>query len=175
MLARPESSVARNPFTMMRRMFDDMERLFGGESMGLDELEGALDVARPLPSGLWAPKIDVREKDGKLLVRADLPGLKGNEVQVNVDNDMLTISGERRDEYEGENAGVYRRERSYGCFERRIALPKSVDPNAIDARFEDGVLQITAPLPQRGSRGRRIDVKSSSGTLGREDPSKQKH
>jgi len=158
---------------MMRRMFEDMERLFGWPSAGvggLEELEDAFELPRSMKS-LWTPRIDVREKEGKLLVRADLPGLKSDDIQVNLEDDVLIISGERRDEFEGEREGVYRSEQCYGSFERRIALPQGIDPNAIDAKFENGVLQISAPLPQQASRGRRIDVKGGSRTL----EEKQKH
>jgi len=71
----------------------------------------------------------------------------------------LTIAGERKDEYRGEEGGVSRSECSYGRFERSIALPEGLDPNAIDAKFENGVLELSAPLPKKESRSRRIEVK----------------
>jgi HSP20 family protein len=151
-----------HPFHVMRRMMNEMnhymDRFFDFGAYPSTEL----DLWRDFPRGLWQPQIDVREKDGKLLVKADLPGLKAEDLDVRVENEVLTIAGERRDEYEGEEKGVRRAERSYGRFERRIALPSGVDFDAIDAKFDDGVLEIAVALPmERG--GRRIDVKSGGG------------
>jgi HSP20 family protein len=168
-LARRYEPAAMSPFTMMRRMMEDMERVFEGglfAPFGGLARSGPEDFGTRLPRGIWAPRIDVRELDGKLVVHADLPGLKGEDVDVRVENDVLTISGERKEEREDEQGNVYTSERSYGRFERSIALPPGIDPNAIEAKFDNGVLELSAPLPE-SRKARRIDIKGSTSTTGK--------
>ena len=86
------------------------------------------------------------------MVRADLPGMRRDDVQVDVDNDVLTIAGERRQENEENREGVFRSERSYGQFYRAIPLPENVDTSKVKASFNDGVLEVTAPLPKEEQR-----------------------
>jgi HSP20 family protein len=165
-LARPYEPATLSPFTMMRRMMEDMERVFEGGVFapfgGLARL-GSQDPGTRLPRGVWAPRIDVREHNGKLVVHADLPGLKGEDIDVRVENDVLTICGERKEEHEEEQGNVYASERSYGRFERSIALPPGIDPNAVEAKFDNGVLELSAPLPEN-RKARRIDIKGSTAT-----------
>jgi HSP20 family protein len=108
----------------------------------------------------WAPLVEVFERGNNLVVRADLPGLNRDDVDVEVDNDALIIRGERHNDFEDEQEGYYRSERSYGSFYRAIPLPEGVDPNACNATFRDGVLEVTLPKPpQQVSRARKINVK----------------
>jgi HSP20 family protein len=144
--AEPRTSVT--PFGFMQRWMEDMDRLFGSP-FGREWSGG----------GTWAPQIEVVEKNGRLEVRADLPGMRPEDVKLTVDKDILTISGERKCEHEEKQQGLYRCERSYGSFERRVALPSGVDPNAVEAHFENGVLAVTMPAP-REARGRSIAIKS---------------
>ena len=110
--------------------------------------------------GLWAPQVEVLERGNNLVVRADLPGLSRDDVDVELDNDMLIIRGERHSDVEDDSEGFYRSERSYGSFYRAIPLPEGVDPNACNASFDNGVLELTLPKPkQEPSRARRIDVR----------------
>jgi HSP20 family protein len=150
-----------SPLGMLGRMMEDMDRIFGdfgfGRSQMLSPFRGGFTES------MWSPNVEVMEKEGKLFVRADLPGLKPEDVNVNVENDVLTLRGERRNEHEEEKEGLYHCERSYGRFERSIGLPSGIDPNSIDARFENGVLEISAPLPKQEQRGRRIEVKGGGG------------
>jgi len=113
------------------------------------------------PGEYWTPQIETFQRGEDLVVRADLPGLRPEEVTVEVTDDTLTIHGERRRECEESGAGYYRSERSYGSFHRRIGLPHGVDPAHIKAQFKDGVLEVTMPAAaaNQGTRGRRIDVK----------------
>lgn len=147
-----------SPFGLVGRMMADLDRWFG-DPIGLG-----------IRGDLWAPQLDVRERGGKLIVRADLPGLSPDDVKVDVDNDSITLRGERKLENEGEREGVYFSERSYGRFERAIPLPPGTDTNAIDARFANGVLEITAPLPKREPTGRSVEIKRGEA---KKDPSKQ--
>jgi HSP20 family protein len=96
------------------------------------------------PDG-WSPAIDVVEKDDKFLVKVELPGVKEEDVDVSVSGDMLTISGEKREESEEKKKGYYYSESSYGSFSRSVTVPSSVDTNKIAADFDKGVLEITLP------------------------------
>jgi HSP20 family protein len=96
----------------------------------------------------WAPRLDVTERDDAILIRADLPGIKPEEIDVEVSDDVLTISGKHEEETEEkEGERVIRRERRYGSFRRSMALPKSVKPEEIAAESSDGVLELTIPKP----------------------------
>jgi HSP20 family protein len=108
--------------------------------------------------GFWVPQIDVFEREGKLVVRADLPGLGKQDVRAEIRDDALVLEGERRRELEEERGGRYRTERTYGSFRRAIPLPEGADAEHAEARFENGVLEVTIPLPQERSRARSIEI-----------------
>ena len=95
----------------------------------------------------WAPNIDVLEREGKIVVRADLPGMKREDIEVAVEDNMLVVKGHRHEEKEI-NEGDYRRtERATGDFYRAVSLPEGVDGDAIEATYTDGVLEVTVPVP----------------------------
>jgi HSP20 family protein len=96
----------------------------------------------------WIPAMDLVEKDDHLELRADLPGMSEDDVDVEVRDGVLTISGERRQEEEETREGFRRIERAFGRFTRSIALPDGVDPNDVEANFEDGVLTVRIPKPR---------------------------
>jgi HSP20 family protein len=108
--------------------------------------------------GSWLPQIDVSEKDNALVVRADLPGVKREDVQVELDEGRLILRGSRRQADEQRGDGFFHSERSYGSFSRVIPLPRGVDADACEARYEDGVLEITIPLPKQASTSRQIEI-----------------
>lgn len=148
-----------SPFSMMRRMMEDMDRLF--EDFGFGGMARALS---PFGFGggggameAFNPDVEVFEREGKLVVRADLPGLKREDIRVHVDEDGLLLEGERKSEHEEKREGYYHSERSYGSFQRRIPLPRGVDPQACDASFENGVLEVKVDLPKENRR--RIEVR----------------
>ena len=93
----------------------------------------------------WAPAIEVFEKEDKFVVKAELPGMKEEDIDVSVVGDTLTIKGERKAESEVKEEDYYCCERSYGSFSRSIALPSSVDAKKIEASYEDGVLEVSLP------------------------------
>jgi HSP20 family protein len=93
----------------------------------------------------WAPAIEVFEKEDKFVVKAELPGMKEEDIDVSVVGDTLTIKGERKAESEVKEEDYYCCERSYGGFSRSIALPSSVDAKKIEASYEDGVLEVSLP------------------------------
>jgi HSP20 family protein len=133
------------PTSLIRSLSRDMDRLFsefgGRPRWNLPSLltdEGG-DVR-------WVPDIEVERKNGALVVKADLPGLKKEEVTVRVENDRLTIEGERKQETEEKREGYYHSERSYGHFCRMIALPEGAKTDEAKAAFKDGVLEVTVPV-----------------------------
>jgi HSP20 family protein len=93
----------------------------------------------------WMPHMDVFEKDDNLVVKAELPGMKEEDIDVSVDGDMLIIRGEKKAESEVKDEDYYRCERTYGSFYRSVSLPSSVDSSKIEANYENGILEVTLP------------------------------
>jgi HSP20 family protein len=107
----------------------------------------------------WTPDVEVFHRGNELVVKADLPGLKKEDVKVDITEDAITIQGERRREHEEEKEGIYRSERSYGSFYRTIPLPEGAITEQAKATFRDGVLEIRLPAPpEQASRGRRLEI-----------------
>jgi HSP20 family protein len=107
----------------------------------------------------WSPAVDVREEDGAYLVECDIPGVDSKDIDVTLDNGVLSIRGERKEEHREEGETWHRIERFTGSFSRRFTLPDSVDTSAAEASMNDGVLFIRIPKSEK-SVGRRIDIKS---------------
>jgi HSP20 family protein len=154
------SSWMDNPFRMMRRFSEEMDRVFEDIWSGRGMPRGREG------QGNWSPQIEMYEKDNQLVVCTDLPGLKQEDIQLEVSDDMLTIQGERRNEFEDTQEGYYRSERSYGSFSRAIPLPEGIDTEQAKASFENGVLKVMFPLPQQQQRKRRIEVEGRSAQQG---------
>jgi HSP20 family protein len=143
------------PFAFMHQLFDDLERMWtGGRRRYRDEIALA-----------FVPDLEVSRRDGKLVVKCDLPGLAPEDVEVTVDDDALIIAGERRSEHVEEDEGTWKCERSYGTFRRAIALPDDADPSTTEARFDNGVLEIVMDAPEPEVRGRKIDIQPTSEKL----------
>ncbi|HWO72073.1 MAG TPA: Hsp20/alpha crystallin family protein [Dehalococcoidia bacterium] len=106
------------------------------------------------------PAIDVYEKDGSLVVKADVPGMKPEDIDVTISEDGLTISGQRQEEKEVKDKDYYRCERSYGSFVRQIALPAGADRDKAEARFKDGVLEVRLPLSE-GAKHKKIEIQAT--------------
>lgn len=112
-------------------------------------------------SGSWSPAVNIMERQDSIVISADLPGLKADDVEVTVDNGVLTIRGERGFEEANEGETYHRIERWYGSFERSFSIPNSVDPQKIEARFVNGEMSVT--LPKRDeSKPRSVKVKVST-------------
>jgi HSP20 family protein len=105
----------------------------------------------------WLPPMDLVETDDRFVLRADLPGLSEEDVQIELEDSVLTISGERRAEHEDTREGFYRVERSFGQFRRSLTLPEGVDPDAIGAAFHKGVLEVRIPKPEE-RKPRRVAI-----------------
>lgn len=97
----------------------------------------------------WVPPMDLTETDDEYVLRADLPGLRREQVEIEVKDNVLTISGERRSEHEDQGEGFHRVERSFGRFSRSLDLPKGVEAGAVGADFADGVLEVRIPKPEQ--------------------------
>ena len=150
----------QSPFALMRRLADDMDSFFTDFGFGGSSLIGSDLLGTSTQRSLWAPEIETFRRGDELVVHADLPGMNKENVNIEVEDDALLISGERKDEYSEERDEYYRTERSYGTFYRAIPLPEGVDPNAVHAQFRDGVLEVTVKLPkQTESRRKRVDIK----------------
>jgi HSP20 family protein len=106
----------------------------------------------------WAPSIDVLTKDGNLVVRAELPGIKQEDVDITLHDRVLTISGERKAEQEEERGGYYVRERRYGSFSRSLTLPEGIDESKVHARYDDGVLEVTVEGAAAVQEPKRIQI-----------------
>ena len=117
----------------IRRRFEDFWPLWPSLGRFPFETEG------------WAPAIDMYEKDDKYMVKAELPGMKEEDVDVSVVGDRLTIKGEKKAETEVKEENYYRSERSYGSFFRSIDLPSDANPDKIEANYEDGILEVEIP------------------------------
>jgi HSP20 family protein len=134
-----------NPFTLMRRFTEDMDRAFGTvPAMG-----------EPLS---WSPTVEVKEVNGKLLVSAELPGLKKGDVKVQVTEDALILEGERKLEKEEKREGYYHSERSYGHFYRSIPLPEGAILEKATAEFTNGILEVSVPVAETKQKPREVPV-----------------
>jgi len=105
----------------------------------------------------WTPAMDLTELDDTFILRADLPGVSEEDVSVELDDRVLTVSGERKSTTESERDGVHRIERAYGRFSRSLTLPEGVDPDTIEASFDRGVLEVRVPKPSE-RKPRRIAI-----------------
>ena len=137
---------------LMRRFSRDMEWLFDEFGFRPRFFE------RTLPEGAWMPEVEIFQRDNRLIVRADLPGLKKEDVKVHVEENMLVIEGERKEESEVKREGLYRSERNYGSFYRGLPLPEGVKADQVDAMFKDGVLEIAMPM-EKTKAVKSVDVK----------------
>ena len=143
-----------DPMVSLVRMFDDFFR--GPLLSRAGEGQGTI----------MAPKIDISETENELRVRAELPGVSQGDVEVMLNGDMLTIRAEREIEQEEDREDYHLVEMSYGIFQRTLQLPYRVDPDHVQARFENGILTISIPKSQAQQRSNRIEVQGAGETRG---------
>jgi HSP20 family protein len=105
----------------------------------------------------WIPAMDLVETDDHFVLKADLPGVAESDVTIAFENDVLTVSGERKTEHEAKKDGYYRLERTNGSFSRSLTLPEGVDAGAVTAKFDNGVLEVRIPKPAE-AKPRRIEI-----------------
>ncbi len=146
----------QNPFGVMRRMHEDMDRAFsqalGGTATGFPGAGGGLMT--------WAPAIEVTQRGNDFVVCAELPGLRPEEVHLEATEDALILRGERRQEQESAERGLHRTERRYGQFYREIPLPEGANAEQAKAQFNHGLLEITIPVTQQQNQRRQIPIES---------------
>lgn len=144
-----------SPFSFMRRFGEGMEQLFADFGVGGLMPRGFNELAA------WTPQIEMFERENQLVIRADLPGLKKDDVQIELRDDSVVIQGERQEERKEEREGFYSTERTYGRFYREIPLPEGADTNQATATFRDGVLEIAIPRAEGETRGRQLEIQDA--------------
>jgi HSP20 family protein len=144
----PATTDLYGSWTRLNRMMDEAFGRGNGETV----------------SSAWIPSCDVREDNDHLTITLDLPGVKPEDVKLSLENNVLTVRGERRQEAEQKDERWHRYERSYGSFERSFTLPSTVDPERVQATTDHGVLTIQIPKVER-ARPREIPVKASVGSI----------
>jgi HSP20 family protein len=127
-----------DPFAELGELRSRFDRIF-------DDLTGGHERG-------WTPAIDVVRDSDKLVMRADIPGIKPEEVKIEVEDDILTVSGEHEESKEEKDKHYLRRERRYGSFSRSIALPPGVDARKIEAQTHNGIIEVTIPHPAKAKK-----------------------
>ncbi len=144
----PSGTLMRwEPFAELGELRSRFDRIFG-------ELSDS-------PGTVWRPAIDVMRDDGNLVVRADVPGIKPKEVKVEVEDGILTVSGQHEEKKEEKDKSFLRRECRYGSFSRSLALPDGVDAKKIKAETHDGIVEVTIPLPKAPEK-KKIEIKTTA-------------
>lgn len=139
-----------NPFSEMMTLQNQLERLFG-EAVERGS-RGDFDF------GSWMPPVDLREETDKLVLEMELPGLKKDDIEISLENNVLTIKGERKFEKEEKKENYNRIERAYGKFSRSFSLPTTVKPDGIDASLKDGILTLALPYAEE-AKPKKISIK----------------
>jgi HSP20 family protein len=156
---RAQHSPAADSLT---RLHDEMDRWFDqlSSSLGLPRL-GSRPTGGMNLAGVYRPQIDVSGDDKRYQIELDVPGMSESDLSIEVRDDLLVISGEKREDSEDKGKHYYRVERSYGAFQRTLALPDDANADEIDARLEKGVLRLEIPRRESSAqKARRIDIAS---------------
>ena len=143
-----------DPFRELRSLNDEMNRLFTAVPASADRGEFA--------RGAWSPNVDIYEDQNRLIVEAELPGMNREDFEVSVENNVLTLKGERKFEKKTEGDNYHRVERAYGSFTRQFTLPQTITAEGATADFENGVLRVALPKREE-TKARKIEI-TASGT-----------
>ncbi|MGZ8189801.1 MAG: Hsp20/alpha crystallin family protein [Methylococcaceae bacterium] len=136
------------PWGLLNQLQKELERSYEGQSS-----EGSISTAE------WAPAVDIKEENDKFILHADIPGVKPEDIEVNMEAGVLTVKGEKKTESKTEKEGYKRVERTSGSFYRRFSLPDSANGEAISAKCKHGVLEIVIPK-REAVKPKKIDVTS---------------
>ena len=136
------------PWGLLNQLQKELER-----SLESQNSEGSISTAE------WAPAVDIKEENDNFILQADIPGVKPEDIEVNMEAGVLTVKGEKKTEAKSEKEGYKRVERTYGSFYRRFSLPDSADGNAINAKCKHGVLEIVIPK-REAVKPKKIEVLS---------------
>lgn len=145
------------PSRELNSLQSEMNRLFNTFFGDVPAAEGSGGTFRR-----WIPAMDLVETDDHFVLRADLPGLGEEDVSIELEDNVLTVSGERKTEHEDRREGYHRVERSSGRFSRALTLPEGVDAEAIQASFDRGVLEVRVPKPEK-RKPRKVEISVGSG------------
>jgi HSP20 family protein len=149
------SIVRYDPFRDLRTLQEEVNRLFTGNLPRTFDDEG---IAR----GSWSPSVDIYENKDQIVLEAELPGMKREDFDLSVENNVITLRGERQFEKKDDSDNYHRVERAYGSFTRSFTLPNTVSTEGATADYRNGVLRVT--LPKRAeTKARRIEIKGESG------------
>jgi len=149
------SIVRYDPFRDLRTLQEEVNRLFTGSMpRGFDD-EG---IAR----GAWSPSVDIYENKEQIVLEAELPGMKRDDFDLSVENNIITLRGQRQFEKQDESDNYHRVERSYGSFTRSFTLPNTVTAEGANAEYKNGVLRVTLPKREE-TKARRIEIKAENG------------
>ena len=138
------------PLRELTSLQTEMNRLFNS----VFDTQGATGTA---PARRWVPAMDLLETGDHFVLRADLPGVSQEDVSIELEDNVLTVAGERKSDHETKGEGFYRVERAFGSFSRSLTLPKGVDADGVSAAFADGVLEVRIPKPE-ARKPRRIAI-----------------
>lgn len=158
------SIVKYDPFRELRSLQDEMTRLFTG-------VMPASYSREEMAHGAWAPGVDIYEDKDRLILEAELPGMSRDDFEISVENNVITLSGERKFEKKTEGDNYHRVERSYGTFTRSFTLPQTVTADGATAEFENGVLRVSLPKREE-TKARRIEIAGSPSEAKRIEPEK---
>lgn len=139
--------VRYDPFRDIRSLQNEVNRLFSGATSGRDDML----------SGEWMPRVDVFENENNLVLEAELPGMKREDFDLSIENNVLTLKGERKFEKKDERDNYHRVERAYGSFTRSFTLPSTVTSEGAKAEFKNGILNVTLPKREE-TKARKIEV-----------------
>ena len=148
---RPEVN-AWSPFRHLSMLRDEIDRLFD------TPLDALTNSSQQFLNG-WLPSIDLHEEENQLVLKAELPGMNKEGIDISLHGDVLTLSGERKEETVHEKAEVYRSERFLGKFQRTLTLPVTVNPNKVQASYKDGILTVILPKAEE-AKPKQIEVKA---------------
>lgn len=155
--------VKYDPFRELRSLQDDMTRLFTGVMpSGREEMT----------HGAWAPSVDIYEDKERLVLEAELPGMSRNDFEISVENNVITLRGERKFEKKTEGDNYHRVERSYGSFTRSFTLPQTVTAEGATADFDNGVLRVSLPKREE-TKARRIEITGTGSDAKRIEPQEE--
>jgi HSP20 family protein len=161
--AKEIAPVIPGPFSFLRKVTDDFERQLAAWGIESPFFYRPLNSwlmpkIEPIETALWTPQVEIEQRSGNFIVRADVPGAVKDDLDIEIVEDRLVLKGERRREEKEEREGYFRTERYYGSFYRAVPLPEGVDVDSAKAEFKDGVLEITMKAPEVKTNGKKIEI-----------------
>jgi HSP20 family protein len=160
------SIIKYDPFRDLRNLQDEMNRLF---TLGFPRGANQEEILR----GAWSPSVDIYEGKDEIVLEAELPGMRAEDVDVSIENNIITLRGERKFEKKDENDNYHRVERAYGSFTRSFTLPRNVVGDEAKAEFTNGILHISLPKREE-EKARKIEIKAADEPVAKETVKKAK-